>query len=70
MTSKERALIKAECKIKVLEIELENLDKKLSLIVDEDSVKKCVNSHKEELKTWLYIAESIRLNKNENTLNF
>lgn len=70
MTSKEKALIKAQSKIHVLEIELENLEKTLKLIVDEDSVKKCVDSHKEELKTWHYIAESIRLNKNENNLNF
>lgn len=70
ITRKERAIIKANAKIEALKTEMKGMEKTLKLLVDDETVKKCVASQKEELKTWQYIAESIRLNKNENNLNF
>ena len=70
ITRKERAIIKANAKIEALKTEMKGMEKTLKLLVDDETAEKCVASQKEELKTWHYIAESIRLNKNENNLNF
>ena len=70
LTSKERAIIKVNAKIDTLKLETENMKKVLELLVDDETTEKCIASQERELETWCYILESIRLNKNENTLNF
>ena len=70
LTSKERAIIKVNAKIDTLKLETENMKKVLELLVDDETTEKCISSQERELETWCYILESIRLNKNENTLNF
>lgn len=70
MTAKERALNKAIAKIEHTERKIREMKNRLELIVDEDTASKAIRARIEELKTWVYIKESVRMNRNENPLLF